>query len=95
MLRFIVRRLLGAIPTLLIIIIMAFFLMRMAKGGPFDQERKLPPEIEKNILAAYDLDKPLLQQFVDVNGMVCRAFISGDHQVMAAEAAKVGLKYDG
>jgi hypothetical protein len=95
MLRFIVRRLLGAIPTLLIIIIMAFFLMRMAKGGPFDQERKLPPEIEKNILAAYDLDKPLLQQFVDVNGMVCRAFISGDHQGMAAEAAKAGLKYDG
>lgn len=95
MLRFIVRRLLGAIPTLLIIIIMAFFLMRMAKGGPFDQERKLPPEIEKNILAAYDLDKPLLQQFVDVNSMVCRAFISGDHQGMAAEAAKAGLTYDG
>lgn len=95
MLRFIVRRLLGAIPTLLIIIIMAFFLMRMAKGGPFDQERKLPPEIEKNILAAYDLDKPLLRQFVDVNGFVCSAFISGDHAGVAPEAAKLGLKYDG
>ena len=38
MLRFIVRRLIGAIPTLLIIIAMAFFMMRIAPGGPFDQE---------------------------------------------------------
>ena len=43
MLRFIVRRLIGAIPTLLIIIIMAFFMMRLAPGGPFDEERRLPP----------------------------------------------------
>lgn len=73
MLRFIVRRLLGAIPTLFIIIVMAFFMMRAAPGGPFDQERNLPPEIERNILAAYDLDKPVLQQFVDVNMFVCGA----------------------
>jgi len=95
MLRFIVRRLLGAIPTLLLIIIMAFFLMRMAPGGPFDQERNLPPEIEKNILAAYDLDKPLLQQFIDVNPFVCRAFLSGDHAGLAGEAAAQGLVFDG
>jgi oligopeptide transport system permease protein len=95
MLRFIVRRLLGAIPTLLLIIIMAFFLMRVAPGGPFDQERNLPPEIEKNILAAYDLDKPLLQQFVDVNTFVCGAFVSGDHAGLATEAAKQGLVFDG
>lgn len=93
MLRFIARRLVGAVPTLLIIIIMAFFLMRMAKGGPFDQERKLPPEIEKNILAAYDLDKPLLQQFVDINGFVCTAFLTGNHDPAAAAAQ--GLTFDG
>lgn len=83
----------GAIPTMLIIIIMAFFLMRMAKGGPFDQERKLPPEIERNILAAYDLDKPLFQQFIDVNGFVCTAFLTGNHDPAAAAAR--GLTYDG
>lgn len=93
MLRFIARRLLGAIPTLLIIIIMAFFLMRVAKGGPFDQERKLPPEIEKNILAAYDLDKPLLEQFFSVNGYVCTAFLTGSHD--APSAASHGLTFDG
>jgi len=84
MLRFIVRRLIGAVPTLLIIIAMAFFLMRLAPGGPFDQERRLPPEIEKNILAAYDLDKPVLQQFFDVNLAVC----TGDQAALAAQGLR-------
>lgn len=63
MLKFFVKRMLGAIPLMLIIIALAFFMMRIAPGGPFDAERTLPPEIEKNVLAAYDLDKPLVQQF--------------------------------
>ncbi len=63
MLGYIVRRLLGAIPTLLIIIAATFFLMRLAPGGPFDGERRLPPEIERNIKAAYNLDKPVYEQF--------------------------------
>lgn len=63
MLGYIIRRLLGAIPTLLIIIAATFFLMRLAPGGPFDGERRLPPEIERNIKAAYNLDKPVHEQF--------------------------------
>lgn len=59
-----IRRVLGAIPTLLIIITLAFFMMHLAPGGPFDTERRLPPEIEKNIQAAYDLDKPVYQQYL-------------------------------
>jgi oligopeptide transport system permease protein len=93
MLRFIVRRLIGAVPTLLIIIAMAFFMMRIAPGGPFDQERRLPPEIEKNILAAYDLDKPVLQQFIDVDTFVCGTRISGPPD--AAALAARGLHLDG
>ena len=62
MLRFSLRRLLGAIPTLLILISLAFLLIRVAPGGPFDAEKKLPPEIEANLRAAYNLDEPLLQQ---------------------------------
>jgi oligopeptide transport system permease protein len=58
-----VRRILGAIPTLLIIITLAFLMMRIAPGGPFDGERRLPPEVEANINAAYDLDKPLHEQY--------------------------------
>ena len=63
MLRYALLRLLGAIPTLLLVIVLAFLMVHAAPGGPFDAERVLPPEIEANIAAAYDLDKPLPQQF--------------------------------
>ncbi|MBS0472224.1 MAG: oligopeptide ABC transporter permease OppB [Proteobacteria bacterium] len=63
MLSYAIRRLLGAIPTLFIIVTVTFFMMRIAPGGPFDSQRRLPPEIEHNIEAAYDLDKPLYQQY--------------------------------
>jgi len=58
-----IRRLLGAIPTLFIIVTLSFFMMRIAPGGPFDGQRRLPPEIEHNIEAAYDLDKPVYEQY--------------------------------
>jgi oligopeptide transport system permease protein len=63
MISYAVRRFLGAIPTLLVIITLTFFMMRVAPGGPFDSERRLPPEIERNIEATYNLDKPLYQQY--------------------------------
>jgi oligopeptide transport system permease protein len=63
MLSYALRRLFGAIPTIFIIITLAFFMMRLAPGGPFDTERILPPEIARNIAAAYDLDKPVYEQY--------------------------------
>jgi len=63
MARHIVRRLLGLIPTLLMLITVAFFLMHVAPGGPFDSEKTLPPEIEANLNAKYHLDEPVLQQY--------------------------------
>ena len=57
------RRLVGAVPTLLAIVALAFFMMRLAPGGPFDQERVLPKAIEANLRQAYRLDDPLLTQF--------------------------------
>jgi oligopeptide transport system permease protein len=56
------RRLLTAIPTLLLLITFAFFMIRAAPGGPFDSERQLLPEIEANLRAAYHLDEPLYSQ---------------------------------
>ena len=64
MMRYALRRLLGAIPTLFVIITLAFFMMRAAPGGPFDSERRLPPEVERNVKAAYNLDKPVMQQYL-------------------------------
>ncbi len=59
MLRFAIQRLFSAIPTLLLLIVLAFALIRVAPGGPFDTEKRLPPEIEANLRAAYRLDDPL------------------------------------
>ena len=50
MLAYTIRRILGAIPTLFVIITLTFFMIRLAPGGPFDQEQTLPPEIEANLL---------------------------------------------
>jgi oligopeptide transport system permease protein len=62
------RRLIVAVPTLFVIVTIAFFLMRAAPGGPFDSDRVLPPAIEKNVLAHYNLDLPLWQQYLTYVG---------------------------
>ena len=64
MVRFLFRRLLVAVPTLFLVVTLAFFMMRAAPGGPFLSGRKLPPEIEKNMEAKYGLDRPLAQQYL-------------------------------
>jgi oligopeptide transport system permease protein len=64
MLRYFLRRLAGAIPTLFIIVTLSFFLVRIAPGGPFDEERSLPPEIMANLEKAYGLDQPVWAQYL-------------------------------
>ncbi|AUG53662.1 oligopeptide ABC transporter permease OppB [Thalassospira marina] len=63
MLGFTLKRLLGAIPTLFIIVTLSFFLIRTAPGGPFDKERSVPPEVAANLNAVYHLDEPLWMQY--------------------------------
>ena len=63
MLKYSLRRLLGAIPTLFLLLVFSFLLIRAAPGGPFDTERSLLPEVEANLRAAYHLDEPLYMQF--------------------------------
>lgn len=63
MFKFIFKRLIEAIPTLLVLITVSFFLMRFAPGNPFSSERPLPPEVMENINAKYGLDKPVLVQY--------------------------------
>jgi len=63
-------RLVGLIPTLLMLITVAFFLMRVAPGGPFDTEKDLPEDIEANLNAKYHLDEPVLSQYFRYLGQV-------------------------
>jgi oligopeptide transport system permease protein len=68
MTRFIVRRALSLIPTILIIITLAFAIVRLAPGGPFASEKKLPPEIMANVLRKYHLDESLPKQYLRYMG---------------------------
>lgn len=63
MLRFILSRLLQAIPVILAVITVTFFLVRTAPGGPFDSEKAVLPEVKKALEAQYRLDLPLIEQY--------------------------------
>jgi len=67
---FALRRLAGFLPILFIIVSLSFFLMRLAPGGPFDQERVLSPAVRANIEARYHLDEPLWRQYLRYLGDV-------------------------
>lgn len=74
MISFALRRLAGLVPTLLVLITLSFFVIRLAPGGPFDQEQQLAPEVRANLDAAYGLDQPLPVQF----GRYLRGLARGD-----------------
>jgi oligopeptide transport system permease protein len=62
-LRYVVKRFFTAIPTLFLIVTISFFLMRVAPGGPFNQERGLNPTVKANLERVYHLDEPLWKQY--------------------------------
>ncbi|MCA9523292.1 MAG: ABC transporter permease [Myxococcales bacterium] len=64
MLQFLVKRLISSLVVLFCIMSISFFLMRFAPGGPFDQDRRLPKEVEAKLRERYGFDKPLYQQYV-------------------------------
>jgi len=65
MLLYVLRRLLTAIPTMFVIVTLAFFLIRVAPGGPFNQERGLSPEIKANLEAQFGLNDPIWLQYLN------------------------------
>lgn len=99
MLRYIAGRFLGTLPTLLVIISVAFFLIRLAPGGPFASERPLSPEIAANLQRAYHLDQPLPVQYGHylwqvLHGDLGPSFKYRDHTVsgLIAEGFPVSLQ---
>ncbi len=86
MISYALRRLLGAVPTLFLIITAAFFMMRIAPGGPFDQERTLEATVMANLNKTFGLDKPLWEQYLQYLGNIARgdmgpSFIYRDFKV--------------
>jgi oligopeptide transport system permease protein len=65
MLKLIVNRLLQAVPVLFLVIVITFLLIHAAPGGPFDDEKTVPPEVLKSLNERYHLNDPLHEQFAD------------------------------
>jgi len=71
-LRYLLGRLVGFPPVLLVIVTGSFFIMRIAPGGPFDMDRALPEQVRANIEARYHLNESVLEQYVRYLGDVVR-----------------------
>lgn len=84
MLRFIIRRLLITIPTILVVISLTWGLIRLAPGNFYSGEKRIPPAIEQNIRQKYGLDKPWYQQYWRTMWPIIRSFDFG-----------TSLKYEG
>lgn len=96
MLSYAFKRLLSTIPVLWIAITVCFFILRLAPGGPFDGERQLPQTVKDNLAAHYNLDKPLVEQYLIYVGNVLKgdlgpSFVNQDFDV--AEQLAIGLPY--
>ena len=74
MLKYFFKRLLHGVPVLLVVATLTFIIMRLVPGGPFDQEKKLPPEILVNIQAKYHLDQSVTTQYI----LYLKQLIQGD-----------------
>lgn len=62
-LRYLLGRLAVMVPVFFVVVTVVFFMIRFAPGGPFDSEKKVPPQILKNLQAKYHMDEPLIQQY--------------------------------
>jgi oligopeptide transport system permease protein len=63
MLSLILKRIVMAIPVLLVVASLTFILVRIVPGGPFAADKNLPPEIVANLNAKYHLDRPVPEQY--------------------------------
>lgn len=70
--RYLFKRLAFALVTLWAVVTVTFFLARMAPGGPFDGERRMPPQVEANLRAAYHLDEPMMAQYLRYLAMLAQ-----------------------
>jgi len=69
---FLLKRFFHGIIVLWVVATLTFVSLRLAPGGPFDRERRLPPEVLANIQAKYRLDEPLIAQYWRYIGAIVR-----------------------
>ncbi|MBI2987763.1 MAG: ABC transporter permease [Deltaproteobacteria bacterium] len=82
MARYLLRRLLHGIVVLWVVVTLTFVLMRITPGGPFDRERRLPPEVLANIAAKYHLDEPWSRQYARYLGGILRGDLGPSYKYL-------------
>lgn len=85
----ILKRLLATVPTLGLLVVLTFFLMRLAPGGPFDSEHVWPEEIQRNIEAKYGLDQPMPVQFVQYLGSLLHGDLKESFQYIGRPVSEM------
>jgi oligopeptide transport system permease protein len=85
----ILRRLLTGLLTLFVVISLTFLLLRLMPGGPFDQERKVPPAIQANMEARYHLNEPLWKQYAIYIGGVVRGDLGPSYKYKSRSVSDI------
>jgi oligopeptide transport system permease protein len=88
-LRFVVRRLAHGIGVLWAVATLTFFLLHITPGGPFDRERRLPPEVLANIAAKYHLDEPVAKQYLRYLADLIRADLGPSYKYLDRTVAEI------
>jgi len=89
LLRYALTRLASAIPTLLLVVALAFVLVRAAPGGPFDTERRLSPAMEQRLAEAYHLDEPLPSQFLRYLGGLLQGDLGPSYRYRQSDVSEL------
>lgn len=83
------KRLVEAVIVLLVIVTMTFVLLRLVPGGPFDQEKALPPDIKANIEKKYNLDKPLVTQYFNYLGGMLKGDMGESYKYLGRPVSEI------
>src|SRR5271154_4357887 len=97
MLKFLARRLVVAIPTMLLIATLAFGLLHATPGGPFDSAKRMPPAIQHSIEAKYHLNEPWWRQYGRYLGDLAHGDLGPSYQyrdISVNELIRQGLPVD-
>jgi len=92
MVKFILVRILQAIPTLFVIATLTFFMTRLAPGGPFDSEKNIPVEIKEKLEAHFGLEKPLYEQYFLYLGNLLQGDLGPSFKYMGWEVSELIAK---
>ena len=86
---YLLKRILHGVPVILVVATLTFLIMRVVPGGPFDRDKKLPPEIVANIEAKYHLDRPVLEQYLLYLGQAVQGDLGPSYKYLGRSVSDI------